>query len=107
MLLINCKVELKLRWIKHCVLTSAGVQNDNGDSNNIVFTIKYTKLYVPIVTLSAKDNPKLSKLFSKGFERSVYWDEYEIKKENKNTTDEYRYFHESTFVGVSRLFVLI
>ena len=47
--------------------------NNDVDSNNTIFTIKYTKLYVPVVTLSAKDNKKLSKLFSKGLERLVYW----------------------------------
>ena len=29
--------------------------NANGNSNNIIFTIKDTKLRVPFVTLSAKD----------------------------------------------------
>ena len=46
-LLINFKVELKLRSTKHCILTSAGVKNDDADSNNISFT----KCYVPVVTL--------------------------------------------------------
>ena len=54
---------------------------------NNIFTIKDRKLYVPVVTLSAKDNNKLSKLLTKGFERSVYWNEYKTKSENKNTTD--------------------
>ena len=72
---INCKVELKLRWTKHCVLSLAGIDNTNGnnDDDNIIFAIKDTKLYVPLVTLSARDNPKLSKRLSKGSERSVYW----------------------------------
>ena len=53
MLLINWKVELKLKWIKYCVLSAAGVVNvNNRDSDNIIFTIKDTKLYVPVVTLS-------------------------------------------------------
>ena len=30
-----------------------------------------------------------------------------VKSENKNTTNEYRYFLESNFVGVYRLFVLV
>ena len=62
------------------------VGNDNTDANpdNIFFTIKDTKLYVPVVTLSAKDKQKLSKLLSKGFERSVYWNEYKTKSETKN-----------------------
>ena len=71
--LINCKLEWKLRWTKHCVLVSAGVTNDVDYSNNIIFTIKDKKLYVPVVALSGKDNQKLSKLLSKGFEMLVYW----------------------------------
>ena len=84
MLLINCKVELKLRWSKHCVLSVAGTDNanSNNDDNNISFTMKDTKLYLPVVTLSARDNQRLSKLFIKRFERSVYWNEYEIEREN-------------------------
>ena len=46
--------------------------NDNNDANNIIFTTEKTKLYVPVVTLSARDNKKLSKIFSKGFERSIF-----------------------------------
>ena len=106
--LINCKVELKLKWTKYCVLSAAGADNVNSiASNNIIFTIKDTELYVPIATLSARDNKKLSKLLSKGFERSVYWNEYKTKSENKNTANECIYSLESNFVGVNRLFVLV
>ena len=42
--------------------------NDNSDDNNIIFTIKDTKVYIPVVRFSARDNKKLSKLFSKVFE---------------------------------------
>ena len=43
--------------------------NDKDDANydNIIFTIKDTKLLIPAVTLPVKDNQKLSKLLSKGF----------------------------------------
>ena len=99
--LVNCKVELKFKWRKYCLLSAAGTDN------NIDFTIKDTKLYVPAVTLSARDNQKLPNLLSKGFERSVYLNKYKTKSENKNTTNEYRYFLESNFVGVNRLFVLV
>ena len=57
-----------------------------------------------MVTLSAKDNQKLSKPRSKGFETSMYWNEYQTKSENKITTNEYRYFLQSNFAGVNRLF---
>ena len=52
--LINCKVELKLKWTKFCVLYAAGADNVNGNVNDNInnFTIKDTKLYVPAKTLS-------------------------------------------------------
>ena len=103
--LINCKIELKPKWKKYCVLTAAGNDNTNSNHNNIIFTIKDTKLYVPLVTLSVRDSHKLSKLLNKGFEKSVYWYEYKTKNENKNTTNKYRYFLESNFVGANRLFI--
>ena len=53
--IINCKVELKLKWTKYCILSAAGA-DVNGRDSNITFTIKDTKLYNPVVTLSAKNN---------------------------------------------------
>ena len=80
MSLINCKVELKLKWRKHCVLASAETENV-GANSDIIFTIKDAKLHPPVVTLQAKDNQKLSKLLSKVFEKSVYWNEYKTKSD--------------------------
>ena len=68
----------------------------------VLLLLSKTTLYVPVVTLSAKGNQKLSKLLTGKFERSVYWKECKTKNENKNMTDEYRYFLESNFVGVNR-----
>ena len=81
--------------------------NTNDNPTRIIFTIKDTKLFVAIVTLWAKGNQKLWKLLSERFERSVYWNKYKTKLKNENTTNEYRYFPESNFVGVKRLFVFI
>ena len=102
--LINCKLELKLKQTNHCVLSANGNDNDDTNSNAIIFTIKDIKLYAPALTLLAKDNKKL---LSKGFERSVYLNEYKTKSQNRNTINRYRYFLESNFVGVNRLFVLV
>ena len=68
--LINCKVELSLDWSKNCILSTGG--------ETATFTITDTKLYVPVVTLLAEDNVKLSKLLSEGFKRSVYWNKYKV-----------------------------
>ena len=42
------------------------------------FRIIDTKLCVLIVTLSTKDNVKLAKQLSDGFEHSVYWNKYTL-----------------------------
>ena len=55
----------------------------------ILFLLLFLLLYVPAVTLSARDNQRLSKLLSKGFERSVYWNDYKTKGDNKNTTNKF------------------
>ena len=61
--LINCKIELSLKWIENCILSNAGTA--------ATFTITDAKLYVPIVTLRTEDNTKLSKLLNKGFKSSI------------------------------------
>ena len=67
------------------------VDNDNNyNANEISFTIKVTKLHVLVITSSAKDNQKLSKLLSKWYEQSVYWNEHKTKSEIKNIGNEYR-----------------
>ena len=48
-------------------MSANGNDNDNDNASNIIFTIKDTKAYVPIVTLSARDNKKRLKLLGKGF----------------------------------------
>lgn len=54
---MNYKDELKIRLTKQ-----TDVENDDSGSNDNIFTIKHTKLYVFVVTLLAKGNQKLSKL---------------------------------------------
>ena len=106
--LINCKLELKHKWTKYCVLTAAGADNDDANFN-IIFTIEDTKLYVSVVILSARDHQQLSKRLSEGFKRSVYWNKYKTKRERKKTRNKCKYFHKSNLenIGVNRLFVLV
>ena len=78
----------------------------------IFFNITDAKLYVPIVTLSAEDNVKLSKLLSEGFIRSIYWKKYKIIDNTlveiaANNEEKYiRELLDSSWQGVKRLFVL-
>ena len=101
--LINCKVELSLKWYERCLLTVA---------NTATFKITDAKLYVPIVTLKTEDNTKLSKLLSKGFKRSIYWNKYKVidnKVVEIAANNEEKYIRElldSSYQGVKRLFVL-
>ena len=44
--LINCKVELKLKWTKYCVFSAGGTENviiEDANANNIIFNFKDTK----------------------------------------------------------------
>ena len=48
------------------------------NASKATFKITDAKLSVPILTLSIKDNGKLSKLLGKGFKRSIYWNIYKL-----------------------------
>ena len=113
--LINCKAELSLKWIENCVLTTAGIgANANATgADSATFKITDAKLYVPIVTLSAEDNAKLSKLFGEGYKRSIYWNKYkvidniEVSIRNINEEKYIGYQLDASYRGVKRLFVLV
>ena len=72
------------------------------------FKITSTKLYIPIITLSSKDNVKLLKLLEEGFKRPVYWKEYQTKIETRNLGNNSltRIPLDASFQGVRRFFVL-
>ena len=112
--LINCKVEFSLNWIENCVLTSAaiGANADATGADSATFKITDAKLYVPIVTLSAEDNAKLSELLGERFKRPVYWNKYNVIDNNvveivANKGEKYiRELLDSSYQGIKRLFVL-
>ena len=61
--LINCKIHLELNWNNYCVMYGADTYagGDNVNNREKTFQITSTKLYVPIVTFSTKDNVNLTK----------------------------------------------
>ena len=98
--LINCKIKLNLTWKKVCVLS-----NQDGAA---VFIINDTKLYVPVVTLSKEDNKDFIEEQNKGFQRSIYWNEYKTKEINENAdANVFKYINlDPSFQVVNRLFVM-
>ena len=104
--LINCKVELSLKWIEDCVLIAAA------NANKATFEIVDAKLYVLIVSLSAEDNAKLLKLLCERFKRSIQWKKYKVI-DNRATeiadVSEEKYIRElldSSYPGIKKLFAL-
>ena len=98
--LINCKIKLNLTWKKECVLST--------DAGDTVFIINDTKMYVPVVTLSKEDNKNFIEQQNKGFQRSIYWNEYKTKEINENAdANVFKYINlDPSFQGVNRLFVM-
>ena len=70
--LINCEIHLELNWDDNCVMYGAGVYagGDNANDGKVTFQITSTKLYVPVFTLSIKDNVNLTEQVDEGFKRS-------------------------------------
>ena len=98
--LINCKIKLNLTWKKECVLST--------DAGDAVFLINDTKMYVPVVTLSKEDNKDFIEQQNKGFQRSIYWNEYKTKGVAEDAdANNFKYISlDPSFQGVNRLFVM-
>ena len=98
--LINCTIKLNFSWKKECALST--------DAGNAVFIIIDTKMYVPVVTLSKEDNKDFIEQQNKGFQRSIYWNEYKTKEISENAdANVFKYINlDPSFQGVNRLFVM-
>ena len=106
--LINCKIHLELNWNNICVMYGADTYAGGDNANDREATFQSTKLYVPVVTVSTKENKNLIKQLDEGLKRSDYWKEYQSKIEtntvdNNNVT---RFPLDASFQRVNRLFVL-
>ena len=89
-----------MTWNENCILSSK--------DDNSVFAVTDTKLYVPIVTLSAEDNVKLSKLLGEGFKRSIYWNKYKvIPNKTYNANECIRELLDSSYQGVKGYLFLL
>ena len=100
---IYCKIYLELNWTKNCAMFDI--------TEDTIFKITNTKLYVPIVTLSNENGIQLTKQLNEGFKGSVYWNEYQTKTDlrklmNNNITD-IRIYLNASFQGLKKLIVLV
>ena len=96
--LINCEVNLILTWCKDCVIT-----NSTGEGK---FAITETNLYVPVVTLSTKDNEKLLQQLKSGFKKTISWNKYESSIKTFTQNKYLNYLINPSFQRVNRPFVL-
>ena len=98
--LVNCKIKLNLTWKKECVLSTG--------AGEAVFIFNDTKLYVPVVTLSKEDNKDFIEQQNKGFQRSIYLNEYKTKEINEDAdVNVFKYINlDPSFQVVNRLFVM-
>ena len=100
--LINCEINLILTLSANCVIVSTNVAN-----HNATLAISDTKLYVPVVTLSTKDNAKLLQQLKSGFKRVINWNKYLSKPELLAQNPSLNHLVEPNFQGVNRLFILV
>ena len=83
------------------------ISSVNAAANQVVsFMITDTKLYVPIVTLSTKDNTNLTKQLNEGFKRTIYWNQCLSKPFPETPHKKTRFALDAAFQDVNRLFVL-
>ena len=96
--LINCELNLIVRWSSTCVINnSAGVWR---------FTIIDTKLYVPVVFLSTQDNAKLPQQLKSGFKRKLNWNKYQSEPKSYAQNQYLNYLIDPSLQEVNRLFAL-
>ena len=99
--LINCEINLNLKWFKNFIIVVTDITDQA-----ITFLITDTKLYVSVVTLSTKDNAKLLEELKSGLERTINWNKYKSKLSTEKQNQYLDYLIDPSFQGVNRLFVL-
>ena len=119
MLLINLEINLILTWSENCVLTNKATrdavpaQGGNpavskiNNQTDATFKIEDTKFYVPVVTLSTKDDNNFLEQLKSGFKRTIKWNKYRSEMTNQTKTNHLNDLIDPAFTKVNRLFVLL
>ena len=107
---------MTLTWSENCVITSKTTREADPDADpavaginnltNAIFKIKNTKLYVPVVTLSAENDNKLLQQLKTEFKRTIKWNKYRSEMSNQTENNNVNYLINKTFTNVNILYVL-
>ena len=101
MTLINYEINIFLTWSEECIIVTGGYGNRNPK-----FAITDTKVYVPVVNLSAQDNEKLLQQLKTVFKRTINWNKYQSEPTIQTQNQYLNHLIDPSFQVVNRLFVL-
>ena len=73
---------------------------------NATFKITDTKLYVPVVTLSAENDNKSLQQLKTGFKKTIKWNKYRSEVTYQVKNNSLNYLIDQAYTKVNRLFVL-
>ena len=107
---ITCEVELILTWSKNGALADMAADADANPAivapTGLKFQITDTSLYVPVVTLSTKDDNNFFEQLISGFKKTIKWNKYRSEMTNQTITNHLNHLIDPTFTKVNRLFAL-
>ena len=89
-----------MKWSKDCILVAGTAANQEPK-----FEKTDTKLYVPVVTLSTKDDVKIFKQLESGFKIKIDSSKYQSKASNQAQSRYLIFLIDPSFLGLNRLFV--
>ena len=98
--LINCEMNLDLKWSINCVTVATNVA-----SQVTTLSISDTKIDTPVLTLSIEDNTKFLEQSKSWLKRVINYNKFQSKM-TKKTKSIFRLLNWASFTGVNGLFVV-
>ena len=92
-----CEISLQSKWSKNCILVAGTAANQN-----LGFQVNNIKIYVPVVTLSTRQNIKLLKQVEFGFKRTINWNKCLPKTTNQGRNRYLYFLIDPSFQGINR-----
>ena len=119
LLLIKCEIKLDLSWSKECMISEISIKPkivDDPRANlpvlavearqrtGTTFPINNAELYVPVVTLSIKDNFKFLENIKQGSKRTISWNKYRSEITTQPKDNNLVYVFDPTFRNINKMF---